>query len=302
MPAFTLPAGCIPIVCTPFHDDGTVDHESLRREVDWLIERGATGLATLALASEGYKLTDRERDTVLATVTYQNAGRLPVIASVDATGTAGSVDRTIRAEALGATGLMTMPPSLITPTPEQIIQFYRDVGAATSLPLILQDAPQITGVSTTPAIWTELANLAPTLAGLKLEAVPQGPPVSIATTIAPERLRVYSGWGGISALDVLERGADGTMPAPGFTPLFAAIHRAWDAGDRAAAQTLHHQALPFLVWSMQTLDHSVFAAKQQFHWMGIFSSPHQRQPVISFDRTTHLQLHRYLDAMYTEPN
>ncbi len=297
MAAFTLPTGCIPIVCTPFHDDGSLDHESLRREVDWLIEQGATGLATLALASEGYKLTDRERNSVLATVADQNAGRLPVIASVDAPGTAGSIDRAIRADALGATGLMTMPPSFIKPSPDQIVQFYQHVGAETSLPLILQDAPQITGVATTPAIWTEIAMTVPTLGGLKLEAVPQGPPVSIATTIAPERLRVYSGWGGISVLDVLERGAHGTMPAPGFTPLFAAIHRAWEAGDQAAAKTMHHQALPFLVWSMQTLDHSVFATKQQFHRLAIFSSPHQRQPVISFDRTTHLQLHRYLDRL-----
>lgn len=295
MPAFTLPTGCIPIVCTPFHDDGAVDHVSLRREVDWLIEQGATGLVTPALASEGYKLTDSERDAVLATVTDQNAGRLPVIASVDATATAGSTDRAIRADALGATGLMTMPPSFIKPSPEQIVQFYRDVGAATSLPLILQDAPQITGVATTPAIWMEIASTVPTLAGLKLEAIPQGPSVSIATTIAPERLRVYSGWGGISVLDVLERGARGTMPAPGFTPLFAAIHRAWDEGDQATAETLHQQELPFLVWSMQTLDQSVFAAKHQFNRLGIFSSPHIRQPGTSFDRITHLQLRRYLD-------
>ena len=60
---------------TPFHHDGSIDHDSLRREVDWLIDAGATGLAALALASEGYKLTDSERDQVLATVIDQNAGR-----------------------------------------------------------------------------------------------------------------------------------------------------------------------------------------------------------------------------------
>ena len=58
--------GCIPILVTPFADDGSLDLESLEREIDWVLAEGASGVACVAIASEGYKLTESERDAVIA--------------------------------------------------------------------------------------------------------------------------------------------------------------------------------------------------------------------------------------------
>ncbi|GIW03881.1 MAG: hypothetical protein KatS3mg059_0501 [Thermomicrobiales bacterium] len=60
--------GCFPILCTPFLDDGSLDLGSLEREVDWVIGEGASGVVALAIASEGYKLTEAERDDVARVV------------------------------------------------------------------------------------------------------------------------------------------------------------------------------------------------------------------------------------------
>ena len=57
--------GCIPILVTPFADDGSLDLESLEREIDWVLAEGASGVACVAIASEGYKLTETERDAVI---------------------------------------------------------------------------------------------------------------------------------------------------------------------------------------------------------------------------------------------
>jgi len=50
--------GIIPILPTPFDETGEVDLASLRNLVNHLIDQGVNGLGTLALASEGYKLTE----------------------------------------------------------------------------------------------------------------------------------------------------------------------------------------------------------------------------------------------------
>ena len=62
-----LPAlhGVVPILVTPFHDDGAIDETSLRNEVDFAIDAGVHGLG-IALGSEVYKLTEAERDQVVA--------------------------------------------------------------------------------------------------------------------------------------------------------------------------------------------------------------------------------------------
>ena len=64
MPTSAPLAGCIPILCTPFAEDGSLDLPSLEREIAWVLAEEARGVACLASASEGYKLTETERDAV----------------------------------------------------------------------------------------------------------------------------------------------------------------------------------------------------------------------------------------------
>ena len=94
--------GCIPILVTPFADDGSLDLESLEREIDWVLAEGASGVACVAIASEGYKLTETERDAVIATTVRRIDGRAPVVASADGPGEEPAIDRARRAAAARA--------------------------------------------------------------------------------------------------------------------------------------------------------------------------------------------------------
>src|SRR4051794_21871066 len=102
--------GCIPILVTPFADDGALDLGSLEREIEWVLAEGASGVACVAIASEGYKLTEAERDGVIATAVRRVGSRAPVIASADGPGEEPAIDRARRAAALGADALMVLPP------------------------------------------------------------------------------------------------------------------------------------------------------------------------------------------------
>ena len=53
-------SGVIPILQTPFHDDGSLDLESLAREVDYVCALGAPGMAFPGFVSEWWKLSQPE--------------------------------------------------------------------------------------------------------------------------------------------------------------------------------------------------------------------------------------------------
>jgi 2-keto-3-deoxy-L-arabinonate dehydratase len=291
--------GCIPILCTPFDADDAIDAASLRAQIDWVLAEGATGVATLALASEGYKLTERERDEVAAIVVEHVAGRAPVVVSADGAGTAVAVDRAKRAAALGAGALMVLPPYLVKPGAAALLDYYLPIAAAVEIPIMIQDAPQLTGVAMSPALWSEIGRRAPNVTYVKAEGTPQGETISATLERTDGRMQVFCGWGGLGIIDALERGATGSMPAANFTGVFSRIHAAWDAGDHQQAVDLLHGTLPYSVWAMQSLDHSVTTAKRELMRRGVFAGDRLRQPAAALDAIGMAQLDAWIDRVLT---
>src|SRR5215207_234246 len=287
--------GCIPILITPFADDGSLDLASLEREIEWVLEEGASGVACVAIASEGYKLTETERDAVIATTVRRVSGRAPVVASADGPGEEPAMDRARRAAALGADALMVLPPYFVKPGPDALMSYYDRIAEASDLPIMLQVAPQLTGVSMSPGLWARMAEATPGLRYIKAEGTPQGPTISETLRLCGDRVGVFCGWGGLSLLDALERGAVGNMPAPNFTRFFADVQRLWEAGDRDRAEELFDRGVPFVMWTMQSIDHSVTAAKIELHRRGVIASARVRQPALVLDDVAHGQLARFLD-------
>lgn len=286
--------GCIPILCTPFFDDGVIDFASLEREIAWVLDAGATGVAALAIASEGYKLTETERDEITRAVVATVAGRVPVVVSAEGAGTEVAIERARRAVRLGADALMVLPPYFVKPDQLALDDYYRRIGQAVDVPLVIQDAPQLTGVAMGPSLWSKLANEVPTIKYLKVEGTPQGTAISTAITQSQGRLSIFCGWGGLGMIDALERGCAGSMPAPNFTRQFVEIQDRYERGDREGAENLFASFLPFALWAMQSVDFSVATAKAAFVRRGIFTSAYQRQPAVKLDEVSRGQLERWL--------
>src|ERR671916_984694 len=287
--------GCIPIPVTPFAEDGSLDLESLEREIDWVLSEGASGVACVAIASEGYKLTETERDAVITTTVRQVDGRVPVVASADGPGEEPPSPRARRAAALGADALMVLPSYFVKPGPDALLSYYARIAEASGIPIVLQDAPQLTGVSMSPALWARMAEATLGLRYVKAEGTPQGSTISETLRLCGDRIGVFCGWGGLSLLDALERGAIGNMPAPNFTRFFADVQRCWEAGDREHSEQLFDRGVPFVMWTMQSIDHWVTAAKVELHRRCVIASPRLRQPALALDEIACGQLAQFVD-------
>src|ERR1700741_2503409 len=119
--------GLFPVVPTPFTEDGTLDLESQKRCVDFMIDAGSDGLCILANFSEQFLLSDDEREVLTRTILEHVAGRVPVIVTTSHFSTKGGAGRSRRAQDMGAAMLMVMPPyhgATFRVTEPQIHEFY----------------------------------------------------------------------------------------------------------------------------------------------------------------------------------
>ncbi|MFN8470915.1 MAG: dihydrodipicolinate synthase family protein [Anaerolineae bacterium] len=270
--------GCIPIVATPFHADGSIDETSLKAEVEWLIAGGVHGLATPAIASEGYKLSDAERECVVALVVEEARGRVPVVASADGSGTDVAVERAKRASALGADALMVLPPHFIKPDADNLLRYYGRIADAVSIPVMIQDAPQLTGVTLPSGLLARIHSEHPNVSSVKIEGTPAGGKTSEILALTGGGMDVFAGWGGLSFWDGLLRGAAGCMPAANFGPPLARVYDLFVSGDHAAAYATFNAAVPFIAWSMQSIDLSIWTAKETLVQAGVMASATMREP------------------------
>ncbi|MGB3587059.1 MAG: dihydrodipicolinate synthase family protein, partial [Tunicatimonas sp.] len=78
--------GFIPVMLTPFQENGEVDYDGLTRLTEFYLASGAAGLFTNCLSSEMFELTPQERIKVTQHVVKIANGRVAVVA----TGTFGS--------------------------------------------------------------------------------------------------------------------------------------------------------------------------------------------------------------------
>jgi 4-hydroxy-tetrahydrodipicolinate synthase len=74
-------SGIIPVMLTPFTDQGEVDYASLERLIEWYLANGADALFAVCQSSEMQHLSLDERLTIARFVVRQAGGRVPVITS-----------------------------------------------------------------------------------------------------------------------------------------------------------------------------------------------------------------------------
>jgi 4-hydroxy-tetrahydrodipicolinate synthase len=73
--------GFIPVMLTPFSNDGSIDYPALTQLTEVYLQAGAAGLFANCLSSEMFELTDKERIQAINHVIDVVSGEVPVIAT-----------------------------------------------------------------------------------------------------------------------------------------------------------------------------------------------------------------------------
>ncbi|TNC06428.1 dihydrodipicolinate synthase family protein [Methylobacterium terricola] len=151
--------GTYTVMITPTDEAGRLDLTALAAFTEWQIAQGIHGLIPLGSTGEFLSLAEEERVAVAETVIRVAAGRVPVLIGTGAEDTRETVRLSRQAEALGADGVMIIPPFYSTPTPDEIVHHYRTIGAATGLPIMVYNNPATSNVDLRPDLVARIAEI-----------------------------------------------------------------------------------------------------------------------------------------------
>jgi 4-hydroxy-tetrahydrodipicolinate synthase len=183
--------GVMPAMTTAFNPDLSVDHATVARHAQWLIENGCTGIICLGSLGEAATLSLTEKVDVLKTVVAA-LGKAPVVGTISALSTAEAVELARAAHAAGCSGLMILPPYVYKGDWRENKAHVAAILKATPLPGMLYNNPVSYGTDFLPEQIVELAKEYPNLAAVKESSTDIRRVTSIRALLA-DRLAVCVG-------------------------------------------------------------------------------------------------------------
>ena len=136
--------GVFPAMTTPFHDDESIDHDTLRAHARRLETAGVDGLVPVGTTGESATMSHDEHVEVVETV-VDAVDDVPVIAGSGSNNTREALELSERAAAAGADGLLLISPYYNRPEPDGTETHFRTIADAVDLPQIIYNVPGRTG-------------------------------------------------------------------------------------------------------------------------------------------------------------
>ncbi|MDV4169232.1 dihydrodipicolinate synthase family protein [Rhodovulum sp. FJ3] len=272
--------GILPVAPTPFHADGTIDPDGMRRVLDCMIDQGVDAICILANYSEQFLLSDEERATLTRVSLEHVAGRVPVIVTISHFATDIVVARAREAQSLGAAMLMMMPPYHgvgLVPAEAGIFEHFAAASDAVSIPIMVQDAP-LSGVTLSVPLLVRMAREIENVSYFKME-----------TPFAADKLAALIEMGGddiigpfdgeeaVTLLADLDAGCTGTMTSALQPEKIRPIVVDYRAGNTDAALDQWKLCLPLI--NHENRQCGLRAAKTVMMEGGVIGSDYVRHPL-----------------------
>jgi 4-hydroxy-tetrahydrodipicolinate synthase len=239
--------GTYTVLITPFTADGAaVDLAALARLVEFQIAEGIDGLIPLGSTGEFLSVSREERTAITECVVRTAAGRVPVLMGTGAEDTREVVALSREAEALGADGVMIIPPYYSVPTEDELFHHYKTVADAIGIPIMVYNNPATANVDLLPATLARLSTI-PNCKYVK-ESTLEVTRVRDIVALCEDRMEVFAGVLGYESawLGAIGWVAVCSNVAPRLSrEMFAAA--AFEA-NRDQALPLYRKLAPLLPW------------------------------------------------------
>lgn len=136
---------------TFFKKDNTIDYDKCRWHMKWMFDNGVDGLFLTGSYGAGPLMTNEERISIFK-LAHEITGEYQdkfLIAHVGCADTVSSVELAKAAESIGIDAIGAVPPFYYTYTEDRVVEFYKDIAAAVSIPLYAYNNPLTTKTTMT---------------------------------------------------------------------------------------------------------------------------------------------------------
>jgi dihydrodipicolinate synthase/N-acetylneuraminate lyase len=280
MPSNARHRGVYPVAPTCFDEAGGLDLESQKRCIDFMIDAGSQGICILANFSEQFVLADDERERLARAILEHVAGRVPVIVTTTHFSSRLTIERSRRAQALGAAMVMVMPPyhgATIRAGEAAIFDYFARLSDAISIPIMIQDAP-VSGTVLSAPLLARMAREIEQVSYFKIETAFAAGKLRELIRLGGDAIEgPWDGEEGITLLADLDAGATGAMTGGGYPDGMRRIVDAYAAGDRAEAAAHYQRWLPLI--NYENRQCGLLAAKALMKEGGVIACDAPRHPL-----------------------
>jgi dihydrodipicolinate synthase/N-acetylneuraminate lyase len=233
--------GIFPIAWSPCTPDNVLDLDAMAAQTAFCNRGNVAGLAWPQNASGWMALSEKERfDGAEAMLSASKGGKTALMIGVQSIG--ADIPTSVRfakhAAEHGADAIISLPPD--GKSDQTIIDYYKAIGAATDLPLMVQAVGDMS-----VELIVRMAEQIPTLKGVKDEA---GDPLARFArfkALAGNRLAIFSGAGGRTLFEEMHLGFAGSCPYIGVADLYQETFDLWQARRRKEAFDLFGRVSAF---------------------------------------------------------
>lgn len=262
-------------IVTPFKD-GKVDEPTLRKLVDYQIERGTDGIVPCGTSGESATLTHEEHCKVIDIVIDQTNKRVPVVAGAGSNSTHETVYLSEHAKKAGADGVLLITPYYNKPSQEGLYQHFKYVAERVDIPIIMYNVPGRTACNILPETVIRLSKI-PNIVSIKEASGSMDQAAAIISgtdkdfgLLAGEDSLIYP---------LLCIGSNGVISASvnACPSQVAEMYDAFVAGNRERALELHFQLLP--LFNSFFIETNPCPVKKALELMGLIG-PEIRLPLV----------------------
>jgi 4-hydroxy-tetrahydrodipicolinate synthase len=232
--------GCGTALVTPFRKDQSLDEETLRKLVRRQIQAGIDFLVPCGTTGESPTLTHKDHLRVVEITLAEAKGKVPVLAGAGGYNTSEVVELAKELAHMGADGILSVTPYYNKPTQEGLVQHYKAIAKAVTLPIVVYSIQGRTGVNVEPATLKRLAEI-DNIVGVK-EASGNIGQMATVLHLLPEKFTVLCGDDAIT-IPLIALGGRGVISvvANEIPAEFSKLTKLALAGDFAGARAIQRQ-------------------------------------------------------------
>lgn len=142
--------GVFPALLTPFGKDGSINEVSLKKLVEFNVQKGVNGFYVGGSSGEGMVMSSEERKRVFRIVKEAAGDSVVLIAHCGTTYTQAAIDMAKEAEYLGYDAVSAVAPFYYSFSYDEIRRYYDDVVSSVNLPMVIYNYPDGSGFTLTP--------------------------------------------------------------------------------------------------------------------------------------------------------